>query len=264
MLVVSARTVQALIKILEVLYECSELCTVKSNENYLHVEVTDAFGASKNTCKIPVHVYDKNTSEDGLVSIKLKGLLDCLKNWKNKAIAFTIINKSVLRIFLPNIEEHEEVVQPDDEDKKSNNPTGTVEIVHETDFVQITPHSKSPSYVEFSLLTNDLLTMVINTCIGNGFIHFTTVSSTKQLRLRSVHSRGEIIVEKTLFIPEVPDFSAVLVTKLMKLVLLAGDEVSETILHVPVAPKAPLRLSAVIENCHLGSTLFDQSIYQQP
>lgn len=246
---VASNIVFNLSKLLETVYDCSDLATFsvsKESSDILTITTTDPFFCSQHIATIPIVAREMKYFES-TVNISIKKLAKSLKKIKNTAIRFLIISGESL------------LVTP------ANHPDITIYAEeNQYDFVVSSTEQKTTTIEDsapITLLLADLATMVINLCIGSGFVSFKTKSN-RTLSIYTKTYTNYIHVEKLLQCDDVPDFESVFVIKLLKVLTHSSlPPIKTVVCYIPRKEHIPLKFSVAFEKCTLTTLLYDQSKY---
>jgi hypothetical protein len=244
---VASNIVLHLAKLLETMYDCSDVATFSMSPTLpdtLTVTTIDAFACSKHIATIPIIMREEHRNVK--ITFSSKKLAKSLKKTKNTAIRFKIVSDISL------------LVTP------ANNPDTIIYAEDDQyDFVTVQTDdnvlmSKS---VPVSLLLADLSTMVINLCIGNGFVSFKTNSHQALLCIDTKTFSNCVSVEKNLQC-NVPDFESIIVIKLLKVLTHSSlPSVKTVVCYIPTEENIPLKFCVVFSKCTFTTLLYDQTQY---
>jgi hypothetical protein len=244
----SSKIVQATAKIMETMYDCTDVATMSvslKETNILILTAVDAFGASQHVGRIPV--YHHTTQKNASVVFTVKKLSKILKKTKHLALRFQLLDGISLTVI------------------PANDPTTvlyTEENQHNNLGQQVT-ESKQTLGVSVDLIMYDLATMVINLCVGNGFVTVITHPEDNMLSLSTATPNGSIIVRKVLNVP-IPRVRIVIVTKLLKTLTHSCLSSIKTCTMQLAKGAKYLTFEISFQGCLLKTTLFDQSEFVEP
>jgi hypothetical protein len=249
-------------KLLETVYDCSDVATLSMSTaapNVLTVTTIDAFSCSKHVATVPIIVREMEQPEVN-VTISIKKLAKSLKKTKSSAIRFVIVSSESLLV-TPANNPDTTIYAEDNQYDFVVAPATDKKLTTATDEKSTTATDEKS--VPITLLMADLATMVINLCIGSGFVTFSTKSSTRTLFINTKTPSNSVHVEKLLQ-SDVPDFESIVVIKLLKVLTHSSlPSIKTVVCHIPTEENVPLKFSVAfaLAKCTLTTCLYDQTKY---
>jgi len=242
----ASNTVLDLIKLLETVYDCSDIATlslIPTEPNILTIKTMDAFACSQHIATVPI-ILRECTRFNVEVNVLLKKLSKSLKKTKNCAIRFVIVSGKSLKV-------------------TPANHLDTVVYQEASQYDLVFPpevEEKKIEYIPVTLVLVDLATMVINLCLGSGFVSFRT-QTTGMLHLDTKTPSCSIAIEKKLQC-DVPAFETVIVIKLLKVLTHSSlPSIKTVVCYIPTEKNIPVKFCVEFSKCTLTTILYDQSKY---
>lgn len=246
---IASNIVVNLYKLLETMYDCSESVTFSissiTKPETLSVTTVDSFSSSQHIGTVPIHVREAKPSLVH-VTVPLNKLTKSLKKSKGTAVRFLIVSGESL------------LVTP------SNDPDTVIYAKESIYDLCPTPTEEKvlsglTESVGFTLLLSDLANIVINLCVGSGFVSFKTYRN--RLSMFTKTPSTSVHVDK-LIQGDIPDFETVIVLKLLKVLTHSSlPSAKEVVCYVPTGKNIPLRFCICFSQCTLTTLLYDQTEY---
>jgi hypothetical protein len=215
-----------------------------SKDKAIKIFVNDAFDTAKFILKINV-LKVEGDAEDLSCTCDIKKLTKNLKNNKITPMKVNIIHDTSISF------------------NDANNSENIFEEQKNIDLAQtesnIEKFPEENNYIPIIMQMADLSNIVINLCILDGFAEFKTDEKLKKIFFFSKSAIADIVIEKQLAVPFLPEFKTTVITKILKIVTHAFNGPKTINLHIPTIPELPLKLSvSPDEKSSLNLFLFDQ------